>query len=172
MPRRLKQLDNECASRAARRACWPPASSTLPKPWFHRLHRKRPWAAVVLQDCAHAGPLDRRWLQPRDIHIDPGGCRSRPTPSGRLPEATNGRFGAANLEKPAPSIGPLWRSLTGRYGSIWWVRTMSKQSSVRHRPCGQRRLFALWAQQSLMTSVAEWPVSAKADDRSANTIVW
>ena len=36
---------------------------------------------------------------------------------GRLPEVTNGRFVEAKLEKPALSIGQLWRSPTGGYGS-------------------------------------------------------
>ena len=36
---------------------------------------------------------------------------------GRLPEVTNGRFVEAKLEKPALSIGQLWRSPTGGFGS-------------------------------------------------------
>jgi hypothetical protein len=37
---------------------------------------------------------------------------------GRLPEVTNGRFVEAKLEKPALSVGQLWRRPTGGYGSL------------------------------------------------------
>lgn len=37
--------------------------------------------------------------------------------TGRVCEVTNDRFVEAKLEKPAPGIGQLWRSLAGGYGS-------------------------------------------------------
>ena len=44
-------------------------------------------------------------------------CDAWPTGCGRVCEVTNGRFVEAKLEKSALSIGQLWRSLTGGFGS-------------------------------------------------------
>ena len=52
------------------------------------------------------------------IFGSPRSCLPWATEVGRLPEDTNGRFVEAKVEKRAVSIGQLWRSPTGWYGSI------------------------------------------------------
>lgn len=58
---------------------------------------------------------------------------------GRLPEVTNGFFVEAKHEKPALSIGQLWRNPKGGSGSGVPVRAAGKQSSEqRVRPAVTR----------------------------------
>jgi len=50
-------------------------------------------------------------------HMRPNSRRSRRAAIGRLPEVTNGFFVEANHEKPALSVGQLWRDPKGGSGS-------------------------------------------------------
>ena len=54
---------------------------------------------------------------PRQRNLNASTGRPGVPPDGRLPEATNGSFVEANCEKPALSIGQLWRNATGGSGS-------------------------------------------------------
>ncbi len=54
-----------------------------------------------------------------------GSCPWTAVAEARLPEVTNGRFVEAKPERGALSVGQLWRSPTGRYGSRAGSRTLS-----------------------------------------------